>query len=147
MWLKTFFLCGFQATQSYSSPMSSAIRDGSERSLPFLYIFMDLHRISIVRSISSRRYHMLHPVFRIVSKKHRQNWKICTEKQTQKIRKTAANFVDESRENVLSIGIITHLKYILSCRFAQRNNLIMPVNRLDYADFLRRLECHPCIIN
>ena len=46
-----------------------------------------------------------------------------------------------------SIGIIIHLKYILSCRFAQRNNLIMPVNRLDYADFLRRLECHPCIIN
>ena len=34
-----------------------------------------------------------------------------------------------------SIGIITHLKYILSCRFAQRNNLIMLVDRFDYADF------------
>ena len=33
-----------------------------------------------------------------------------------------------------SIGIITHLKYILSCRFAQRNNLIMPVDRLDYTE-------------
>ena len=26
-------------------------------------------------------------------------------------------------------------KYILSCRFAQRNNLIMLVDRFDYADF------------
>ena len=46
-----------------------------------------------------------------------------------------------------SIGIIIHLKYILSCRFAQRNNLIMPVNRLDYADFLARLKRYPCITN
>ena len=34
-----------------------------------------------------------------------------------------------------SIGIIIHLKYILSFRFTFRNNLIMPVNRPDYADF------------
>ena len=36
-----------------------------------------------------------------------------------------------------SIGIIVHLKYILSCRFAQRNNLIIPVDRYDYTDFVR----------
>ncbi len=34
-----------------------------------------------------------------------------------------------------SIGIIVHLKYILSFRFAQRNNLIVLENRTDYADF------------
>ena len=39
-----------------------------------------------------------------------------------------------------SIGIIIHLKYILSCRFAQRNNLIIPVNRLDYADLCKGLK-------
>ena len=33
-----------------------------------------------------------------------------------------------------SIGIIVHLKYILSFRFAQRNNLIVLENRTDYAD-------------
>ena len=35
----------------------------------------------------------------------------------------------------LSIGIIIHLKYILSCRFAQRNNLIMLTNRYEAAVF------------
>ena len=35
-----------------------------------------------------------------------------------------------------SIGIIVHLKNIVSFRFAQRDNLIMPDERYDYADFI-----------
>ena len=41
MWLKTSFLCGFQATQSDSSPMSSAIE--TEVSDPFrFFVFVGI---------------------------------------------------------------------------------------------------------
>ena len=43
-------------------------------------------------------------------------------------------FQTRSKAVKSSIGIIIHLKYILSFRFAQRNNLIVLENRTDYAD-------------
>ena len=39
-----------------------------------------------------------------------------------------------------SIGIIVHLKYIVSFRFVQRNNLIIPDERYDYADSCRVID-------
>ena len=47
-------------------------------------------------------------------------------------------FQTRSKAVKSSIGIIIHLKYILSFRFAQRNNLIVPAKQYDYADFVRR---------
>ena len=56
MWRKTSFLCGFQATQSDSSPMSSAIRDGSERSLPFLRFCRNFNGYGLRRASFSLKY-------------------------------------------------------------------------------------------
>ena len=46
-------------------------------------------------------------------------------------------FQTRSKAVKSSIGIIIHLKYILSFRFAQRNDLIVPNKKTDCAGYLR----------